>query len=238
MDKIERYKLTDQAFQQIKDKILSGEWASGEKIPSEIELAAQLGISRMSLRVALQKANLLGLVETRVGEGTFVSKFNLQTYFDQLYQNGLLPTDSWNLSQFRAVIHIGIVALIIDMPDAPERCERLTKIYERMEAAAATDEIETLCLIDAEFHKELCLILQNDLLSAIYAALFDSIIRITTRNILYTNPTDYSGVLSYHKTILDSITKRDLSIFIERELQGLKWKAERYKQESLCQPDE
>jgi len=230
MDKIERYKLTDQAFQKIKNKIRSGEWVPGDKIPSEIELAAQLGISRMSLRVALQKANLLGLVETRIGEGTFVSEFSLQTYFDQLYQNNLLPMDSWSLSQFRAVIHIGVIALIIDMPDAPERCKHLTEIYEKMEAAASADDIETVCLIDAEFHRELCSILQNDLLSALYAALFDPIIKITSKNILYNNPTDYSRVLSYHKNVLDSILNRDLDLFIKREFANLEMNANRYKE--------
>ena len=82
--KVQRVSVTDQVFDILVKKILDGEWKVGEKIPSEIDLAQQLGVSRVSLKIALQKLNTLGVTETRVGEGTFVCEFNMKKYFSDL----------------------------------------------------------------------------------------------------------------------------------------------------------
>ena len=67
IEKVNRRTVADQVFHIILKKISSGEWKIGEKIPSEIELAQDLGVSRTTLKMALQKLNTLGMLETRVG---------------------------------------------------------------------------------------------------------------------------------------------------------------------------
>ena len=52
---IKKEMLTDQIYSTLKEMILSGQWPEGYRLPSEPELAAQFGVSRMSLRMALQK---------------------------------------------------------------------------------------------------------------------------------------------------------------------------------------
>ncbi|WP_313891589.1 GntR family transcriptional regulator [Psychrobacillus sp.] len=47
----------------------------GEKLPSERELAERLQVGRSTVREALRSLELLGLIETRRGEGTFLSDF-------------------------------------------------------------------------------------------------------------------------------------------------------------------
>ncbi len=47
-------------------------WKPGQKLPSENELAAQFGVSRVTVRNALQRLSGLGLLETRFGEGSFI----------------------------------------------------------------------------------------------------------------------------------------------------------------------
>lgn len=88
MPKIMKTSLTDQIFDYIQGEIVKGTWKPGEKLPSETELAASLGVSRMSLRSAIQRSCAMGLTETRVGEGTFVRNFSLRSYFAQLYRLG------------------------------------------------------------------------------------------------------------------------------------------------------
>lgn len=48
---------------------------SGDKIPSERELSERLNVGRSSVREALRALELLGLIETRRGEGTFIRDF-------------------------------------------------------------------------------------------------------------------------------------------------------------------
>ena len=65
--------LTDQAIAKIKDMIVSGEFAADSKLPKEQVLADQLGLSRNSLREAVRALTLIGVLEPRVGDGTYVT---------------------------------------------------------------------------------------------------------------------------------------------------------------------
>jgi len=62
----------DELYDQIVAMISKGELKPGDKLPPERELAKHLKVSRQSIREALKKAETLGLVEVRHGEGTFV----------------------------------------------------------------------------------------------------------------------------------------------------------------------
>jgi len=65
--------LTDQAITKIKDLIVSGEFAPGDRLPKETELAERLGLSRNSLREAVRALALVGVLEPRQGDGTYVT---------------------------------------------------------------------------------------------------------------------------------------------------------------------
>jgi GntR family transcriptional regulator len=69
--------LTTPLYRQLKDilqkKIYSGEWVYGSKIPSEVELCTQYGISKMTVRLAVNELVQLGYLYRRQGKGTFVS---------------------------------------------------------------------------------------------------------------------------------------------------------------------
>jgi GntR family transcriptional regulator len=57
----------------LRDQILSGEFAPGDRLPSETEMTESLGVSRITVRHALAVLAAEGRVETRHGAGTFVS---------------------------------------------------------------------------------------------------------------------------------------------------------------------
>jgi GntR family transcriptional repressor for pyruvate dehydrogenase complex len=69
---IERTKLTTSVFEQLLSYVVKGSWKPGERIPPERELCQQLGIARTSLREALKAMELVGMLDSRVGDGTFV----------------------------------------------------------------------------------------------------------------------------------------------------------------------
>jgi GntR family transcriptional repressor for pyruvate dehydrogenase complex len=70
---IERTTLSAAAFEHLITNVVHGRWRAGEKIPPERVLCQQLGIARNSLREALKAMELIGMLESRVGEGTFIS---------------------------------------------------------------------------------------------------------------------------------------------------------------------
>lgn len=67
-----RTTLTASAFEQLISYVVNGDWKAGDRIPPERELCQQLGIARTSLREALKAMELIGMLESRVGDGTFV----------------------------------------------------------------------------------------------------------------------------------------------------------------------
>jgi len=72
MKPVERTTLAASAFEQLISYVVNGEWKAGDRIPPERELCQQLGIARTSLREALKAMELVGMLDSRVGDGTFV----------------------------------------------------------------------------------------------------------------------------------------------------------------------
>lgn len=71
-------KKVDAPFQQIKalvrKRIQTGDWKTGERIPSELDLAADLGVARMTVNRALRELTDEGALQRIVGVGTFVAE--------------------------------------------------------------------------------------------------------------------------------------------------------------------
>ncbi|MFR9749774.1 FadR/GntR family transcriptional regulator [Nocardia sp. 004] len=81
--RVQRVGATEAVFRRLKDLIRSGEYAIGDRLPAELALAQQFGVSRPVVREALHACAILGLTETRTGRGTFViaEKENAQLTF-------------------------------------------------------------------------------------------------------------------------------------------------------------
>ncbi|GIM88294.1 FadR/GntR family transcriptional regulator [Paractinoplanes toevensis] len=88
--------LVMQVAEQFRGLVESGAWAVGEKIPGEVQLAGQLGVSRGTVREALRALSLTGILEPRVGDGTYVRATNEIT--------GVLVRD--DLSPLTAVLDV------------------------------------------------------------------------------------------------------------------------------------
>eukprot|EP01156_Anaeramoeba_ignava_P011017 Anaeramoba_ignava/a481634_51.p1 GENE.a481634_51~~a481634_51.p1 ORF type:complete len:257 (+),score=34.63 a481634_51:66-836(+) len=82
--KIKRISIVDQVCESIKKDLLNHVWETGDKLPSEQALADSFGVNRLSVRMALQKLSTLGLLETKVGEGTFVKEFSLKPILSEI----------------------------------------------------------------------------------------------------------------------------------------------------------
>src|SRR5438105_14484948 len=65
--------VTDEAIDKIQELIISRSWGPGDRLPKESELAAQLGLSRNSLREAVRALSQLRVLEVRQGDGTYVT---------------------------------------------------------------------------------------------------------------------------------------------------------------------
>jgi GntR family transcriptional repressor for pyruvate dehydrogenase complex len=69
-----RTTLTADICRKMVSQLIRGTWGEGEKIPAERELCQKLGVGRASLREALKALEIMGMIETRLGDGTYVCK--------------------------------------------------------------------------------------------------------------------------------------------------------------------
>lgn len=70
--------LSQQVSDDVRQRISSGEFAANERLPSETALAAEYGVSRVTVRTALRTLESQGLIDVRHGSGSFVAGFGSQ----------------------------------------------------------------------------------------------------------------------------------------------------------------
>lgn len=229
MDRIIRTNLTDQISTYLQDEIIKGTWKPGDKLPSENDLAVRLGVSRMSLRNAIQRCNAIGLTETRVGEGTFVRDFNLRSYFGDLYAMKLLGKDPTEINDLRCVLQIASVRLALTKGIDPEDLKILEELVEEMEAAIAQGDLETFHQADSKFHRSVCGLCHNEPLYIIYDALEFIINDITRQNVERSleSTHGFEKVRNFHHAIVESIRTGDLDRFVE-EMMASRERSRRY----------
>ena len=158
--KIKRSSVSDQIFDELKNRIISHEWKPGDKIPTETEIAEMFGVSRLSARTAIQRLSALGLIDIRVGDGTYIKEAPLENYLD----NGadLLSTIEQldELSQFRSYLEGAILDVACEVR-TEEDIQKMRELLSEMIAAADQNDLETFHIKDFSFHEELCRITRN-----------------------------------------------------------------------------
>jgi len=103
----------------IENKINTGEFKSGEKIPSERKLCELYNISRMTARQAVNELVKEGIVYREKGRGTFVSspnflQRNVKSFTDTLRERGFNP--STNIIEFSTVYNLRDISNIMEVP--------------------------------------------------------------------------------------------------------------------------
>ena len=118
--------VTEQVVEYLKKNIGEGSWGVGEKIPSENQLTQMLGVSRSSIRTAIQQLVGIGALESVHGKGTFVTTNDLSALLNR--SNGLTEADCRDIRkvlEFRCVLE-------------PETCYLATKHITPEALAALT----------------------------------------------------------------------------------------------------
>jgi DNA-binding FadR family transcriptional regulator len=152
--------------ERIQQSLESGQLKPGSKLPPERELAANLGISRSSLREALKALTVMGVLESRVADGTYVRSQASSSIAESLQFSILLRnrTSLFELMQARKVIEPELVRLA-----TPIISEAQIQRLER-EVSFLGSTIRTVDLFnehDTVFHLLIAEAAGNDLLYAL-----------------------------------------------------------------------
>jgi GntR family transcriptional repressor for pyruvate dehydrogenase complex len=203
--KIKADSLRSQVYERLKKQLIRGVWGPGEKLPSEKEFCSLFGVSRVTIRGAIQQLEILGLVETRQGGGTFVRDFSSIQKVDtfhplfQIQKNQDLIT----VLEYRKIVEKGAIGIAWENIGA-EDIAFLEKTYKAM--SKDTDASAAYIEADLAFHYRLALTTRNtiiikvyDLLNEILSNAMKDIVRLLGRKI----------GLTYHRKIIDALKKGD-----------------------------
>ena len=108
IDLSSRETLTMEIARRLLDYFLSGEVEPGERIPSERRLAESLGVGRSLVREALKSLHLLGLLDVRQGDGTYLKRTDSEL-LPQVIEWGLLLGEKPALDLVEAREHLEVV---------------------------------------------------------------------------------------------------------------------------------
>jgi GntR family transcriptional repressor for pyruvate dehydrogenase complex len=200
-------RLADSVASDIETRILEGSLKPGDRLPSERALALEMGVSRPSLREAMQKLVSKGLLTTRHGGGTFVTD-QLEAHFvdpwvDMLKGNPLLHRD---LLEFRQMLESQAASLAADRAtDADIR--RLDAVYAALEASYVRDDLANCINTDVAFHQAVAEASHNALIGHLTASLMRVIHGHVANNLehLHTRPQRWSQLRSQHRAIWQAI---------------------------------
>ena len=145
-----RTTLTADICRKMVGQLIRGTWSEGEKIPAERELCLKLGVGRASLREALKALEIMGMIETRLGDGTYVCKRS------EFFSRPLLwaiasssEADARELIEARTLIEVELAGLAAEHANANNLSE-LTAQLDRM--IKAKKHPEEFVQADVNFH--------------------------------------------------------------------------------------
>ena len=168
--------VTDEAIEKIKQMIVSGELQPGARLPREADLAERLGLSRNSLREAVRALTLVRILDTRQGDGTYVTTLEPDILLDAVSFVAELNQDRTVLSVLEVRRELETVAAGLAAQRADDDAiALLRRLLE--DPAAQGDDVEALVDNDLAFHRAIGEASGNPVL----ASLLDGLSGTTTR---------------------------------------------------------
>ena len=202
---IERTTLAASAFEQLISYVVNGEWKAGDRIPPERELCQQLGIARTSLREALKAMELIGMLDSRVGDGTFVCPRSEFLSRPLLWAfTGTDHAELRDIMEARMLLEKDLAGLAAER-GSDEEIAKIGEAVEMMRASIAADA--SILDADMAFHLAVAAAAHNEVLRNAVQLLRNLMRRWIYLKLLI--PDVPSKVLKRHDTIYQAIRKRD-----------------------------
>jgi GntR family transcriptional regulator, transcriptional repressor for pyruvate dehydrogenase complex len=176
-------------------------YEAGQKLPPEREMAAELKIGRPGLREAIKALSILGVLESRQGDGTYVKSVSaLSLRWPQQVAEVPANFDMLELLEVRKIIEPQAASLAAARASA----HQLAEIQKEM----LTPEVEDRALIgdhDYLFHDAIVRAAGNPILSGVMRSM--AAILIKSRHITSATAPDFSRMFREHRAIYESIRR-------------------------------
>jgi GntR family transcriptional repressor for pyruvate dehydrogenase complex len=200
---IQKNSLVVELAKRLMDYIFSGSIQPGDRLPAERQLSEALGVGRSAIREAIKSLTVLGILEVRQGDGTYLKKT----------ESGILPqTIEWSLLlgerhamdlvEARKELEISVARFAAVRREQAE-LEEMERVLERMKSCTLSEFVE----LDIAFHAQMYDMAKNSVLKDILVNI-QSLLRTWIRLVIEkAGSTDFS--YQYHYRIYQAISERD-----------------------------
>ena len=203
-------RVADVVASNLETRILEGSLKPGDRLPSERRLALELGVSRPTLREAIQKLASRGLLITRHGGGTLVTD-RLEASFadpwqDMLKNHPLLHSD---MLEFRHMLEGEAAALAAERATDAD-IERIDAVFATLEAAYDSDDLKACIDNDVVFHQAIAEASHNAMIGHLSASLMRVVHDQVSGNLeyLHGDPRQWNQIRSQHRAIWEAVRAR------------------------------
>jgi GntR family transcriptional repressor for pyruvate dehydrogenase complex len=201
-------RISDQVYEQLRELIFRGEFKPGDKILTERELSKELNVSRTSVRDAINKLVVMGLLEQKQGQGTFVRS-------PELHDSGLLAQAME--SQDATLEDLLEVRMGMECNAAAFAAQRandkdiafLKKSLEEMRAEVKDGRLGTEA--DVAFHMAISYATHNPVQVYLMKRFYDFLFHGIRENLLhlYERPKNVDLIIYQHEAIFETIQAHD-----------------------------
>jgi GntR family transcriptional regulator, transcriptional repressor for pyruvate dehydrogenase complex len=201
--------LTDEAIDKIKQMILSGRVRPGEKLPREADLAAELGLSRNSLREAVKALSLINVLDVRQGDGTYATSLAPSLLLEALSFIVDFHRDDTVLEflEVRRILESAATGMAaVRMPEQAK-----AELGQILDAVTVDSPVDDFVATDLEFHKKIALGSGNTVL----ASLVENMSQPTARARIWrgmTQPHALERTMNEHRAIHAAIVAGDAEL--------------------------
>lgn len=213
----ERESSVNYVINNIKDSLLSQQIMPGEKLPSEMELAKLLSVSRGSIREAMKILAAFGVIEIRRGDGTYVTQnFEGKVIFNPLLFSFILSQPAFDeLKELRLMLEKYIVRLAINnetdediqlLKDCNLDLRKLKQVKDTSDAA-----LNQLLECDLRFHYILAKMAKNRLIERVYLFVLEYFKPYIKKSMQSEGYFTFKSSAP-HEKILDAVERRDIKL--------------------------
>lgn len=198
-----RLSLSDEVYNQILEQITSEEWKVGDKLPSESKLCSMFGVSRTSVRAALQNLQGSGIVVTMQGVGSFVHRNPEQGAANEeppeiLKSSDISSEEFKEFFEFRQAIEFKAIEFFVRRATKEDE-DVLKDLVEKMQEAAKIDDRDAFTKYDLDFHM--------------------AIIEGAKNIFLYNSMLNYKDIFSHYMEEITRLTDKPLTVLAEEHVE-------------------
>lgn len=202
---IEQEKFFLQILSQLKEKIRVGEIKKGDRLPAERQLAASLGVSRVTVREAIRAMELIGLVKCVQGDGNYITAAFDNSLIEPLSLMFLLNNgDVGKVLELRIALEVMVVQLAANCI-TPDEVRQLGELCAAVENETDKDKQADL---DQRFHYQISVFCGNSLISNVLNAA-SVLIANQIRDTRSKMPDENDLVNAQHRAIVQALADRD-----------------------------